>query len=241
MAILEVEKLNKSFGGLVAVNNFDMSVEEGDIMGLIGPNGAGKTTVFNMVACFYSPDSGRVIFQGRNLVGMKPYQICELGIARTFQVTKPFVNNTVLENVMVGTFCRAGNTREARRKALEILEALEFSEYKDVPGHELTTVDHKRLELARALATQPKLLLLDEAMAGLNPTENLRLLDLLRKIRDRGITLVVVEHDMKAVMTLCERIILMDRGGKLVEGTPEQVAHDPKAITAYLGEEYAAT
>lgn len=241
MAILEVEKLNKSFGGLVAVHNFDMSVEEGDIMGLIGPNGAGKTTVFNMVACFYSPDSGRVIFQGRNLVGMKPYQICDLGIARTFQVTKPFVNNTVLENVMVGTFCRASNTREARRKALEILEALEFSEYKDVLGHELTTVDHKRLELARALATQPKLLLLDEAMAGLNPTENLRLLDLLRKIRDRGITLVVVEHDMKAVMTLCERIILMDRGEKLVEGTPEQVARDPKAITAYLGEEYAAT
>jgi branched-chain amino acid transport system ATP-binding protein len=241
MAILEIDKLNKSFGGLVAVHDFDMSVEEGEIVGLIGPNGAGKTTVFNMVACFYRPDSGRAFFQGRNVVGMKPYQICHLGIARTFQVTKPFVNNTVLENVMVGAYSRASNTREARRKAWEVLETVEFIEYKDVLGHELTTVDHKRLELARALATQPKLLLLDESMAGLNPTEKLHLLDLLRKIRDQGMTLVVVEHDMKAVMTLCKRIILMDRGEKLVEGTPEQVAQDPKAITAYLGEEYAGT
>jgi branched-chain amino acid transport system ATP-binding protein len=241
MAILEIDKLNKNFGGLVAVHDFDMSVEEGEIVGLIGPNGAGKTTVFNMVACFYRPDSGRAFFQGRNVIGMKPYQICHLGIARTFQVTKPFVNNTVLENVMVGAYCRVSNTREARRRAWEVLETVEFIEYQDVLGHELTTVDHKRLELARALATEPKLLLLDESMAGLNPTEKLHLLDLLGKIRDHGMTLVVVEHDMKAVMTLCERIILMDRGKKLVEGTPEQVANDPKAITAYLGEEYATT
>lgn len=241
MSILEVKKLNKSFGGLVAVHDFDMSVEKGEIVGLIGPNGAGKTTLFNMVACFYSPDSGRVIFQGKNLAGMKPYHVCALGIARTFQVTKPFVNNTVLENVMVGAFSRTSSTREARRRSLEILEVVEFNELKDVLGHELTTVDYKRLELARALATGPKLLLLDEAMAGLNPSEKLHLLDLLRRIRDQGITLVVVEHDMKAVMTLCERIILMHRGEKLVEGTPQRVANDQQAIAAYLGEEYATT
>jgi branched-chain amino acid transport system ATP-binding protein len=241
MSILEVEKLNKTFGGLIAVRDFDMSVEKGEIVGLIGPNGAGKTTLFNLVACFYPPDSGRIIFQGTDLAGMKPYQVCALGIARTFQLTKPFVNNTVLENVMVGAFSRASSARKARRKALEVLEAVEFSEYKDMLGQELTTADQKRLEFARSLATEPQLLLLDEAMAGLNPAEKLRLLELLRRIRDRGITLVVVEHDMKAVMTLCERIILMNRGEKLVEGTPQKVANDPQAIAAYLGGEYDPT
>jgi branched-chain amino acid transport system ATP-binding protein len=241
MSILEVEKLNKTFGGLIAVRDFDMSVEKGEIVGLIGPNGAGKTTLFNLVACFYPPDSGRIIFQGTDLAGMKPYQVCALGIARTFQLTKPFVNNTVLENVMVGAFSRASSARKARRKALEVLEAVEFSEYKDVLGQELTTADQKRLEFARSLATEPQLLLLDEAMAGLNPAEKLRLLELLRRIRDRGITLVVIEHDMKAVMTLCERIILMHRGEKLVEGTPQKVANDPQAIAAYLGAEYDPT
>jgi branched-chain amino acid transport system ATP-binding protein len=241
MNLLEVEKLNKTFGGLTAVHDFDMTVEKGEIVGLIGPNGAGKTTLFNMIACFYFPDSGRIIFQGKNLIGMKPYQVCALGIARTFQLTKPFVNNTVLENVMVGAFSRAGSAREARRQALQILEVLEFSGHRDVLGQELTTAEQKRLEFARALATQPQLLLLDEAMAGLNPAEKLHLLDLLRRIRERGITLVIVEHDMKAVMTLCDRIILMHRGEKLVEGTPQKVANDPQAIAAYLGEEYATT
>lgn len=241
MRMLQVERLNKSFGGLVAVHDFDMAVEEREIVGLIGPNGAGKTTVFNMIACFYPPDSGRITFEGKDLVGMKPYQVCSLGIARTFQVTKPFVNNTVLENVMVGAFSRISNPREARRKALEVLERVDFLGHKDVLGHELTTVDYKRLELARALATNPKLLLLDEAMAGLNPAEKFHLLTLLRRIRDQGITLVVVEHDMKAMMTLCERIILMHRGEKLVEGTPSLVANNPQAIAAYLGEEYATT
>jgi len=241
MSILEVKKLNKSFGGLVAIHDFDMSVEKGEIVGLIGPNGAGKTTLFNMVACFYSPDSGRVIFQGKNLAGMKPYHVCALGIARTFQVTKPFVNNTVLENVMVGAFSRTAHSHEARKKALEILEFLEFQEHKDVLGNELTPADHKRLELARALATQPRLLLLDETMAGLNPSEKPHLLELLRRVRDQGITLLVVEHDMKAVMTLCERIVMLHRGEKLVEGTPQRVANDQQAIAAYLGEEYATT
>lgn len=240
MKFLEVAKLKKTFGGLVAVQNFDMTIEKGEIVGLIGPNGAGKTTVFNMVAGFYQPDSGHVRFEGKDLVGMKPYQVCALGVARTFQVTKPFVNNTVLENVMVGAFSRTAHSPEARKKALEVLEFLGFQDHKDVLGHELTTVDHKRLELARALATQPRLLLLDESMAGLNPAEKMHLLELLRRVRDQGITLLVVEHDMKAVMSLCERIIMLHRGEKLVEGAPQQVANNPQAIAAYLGEEYAA-
>jgi len=238
MSILKLENLHKRFGGLVAVEDFEMAVEEGEIVGLIGPNGAGKTTVFNMVAGFYRPDSGRVFFQGKDLVGMKPHQICALGLGRTYQVTKPFGDLSVLENVMVGAFARLPRAREARHRALEVLQCVDFSDRKDVLGHELTTVDHKRLELARALATRPSLLLLDEPMAGLNPTEKLHLLGLFRDIRKGGVTLFVVEHDMKAVMNLCQRIVVMDRGRKLLEGTPEQVARDPQAISAYLGEEY---
>jgi branched-chain amino acid transport system ATP-binding protein len=240
MSLLQIEKLTKNFGGLVAVHDFSINVEENEIVGLIGPNGAGKTTVFNLIACFYSPNSGRIVFQGQDLTGMRPYQVCAMGLARTFQVTKPFVNNTVLENVMVGAFSRTRNAKEARRKALEVLERVDFMGQKDMLGNELTTVDHKRLELARALATGPKLLLLDEVMAGLHPSEKLHLLTLLRGIRDQGITLIVVEHDMKAVMSLCERIVLLHRGEKLMEGTPQQVTKNPQAIAAYLGEEYAA-
>jgi branched-chain amino acid transport system ATP-binding protein len=195
-----------------------------------------------MLACYFPPDAGEIIFQGQNLAGVRPYQACTLGIARTFQVTKPFVDNTVLENVMVGAFCRTSSTREAQRIALGVLATLDFSHRKDVIGHELTVAERKRLELARALATRPRLLLLDEPMAGLNPTEKTHMLEAIQQIKtSQGITLILVEHDMKAVMTLCERITLLHRGEKLVEGTPEQVARDPKAISAYLGEEYATT
>lgn len=241
MSLLQVEKINKSFGGLVAVRDFSLSIEKGEIVGLIGPNGAGKTTVFNMIAHFYPPDSGRIFYEGKDLTGMKPYEICQLGIARTFQVTKPFVNNTVLENVMVGAFSRTNDPREAQSKSLAVLRKVDFFAQRNLLAGELTTVDHKRLELARALATEPKLLLLDEVMAGLTPSEKVQLLGLLRSIRDEGITLIVVEHDMKAVMTLCERIVLMHRGQKLVEGTPQQVSSNPQAIAAYLGEEYGTT
>ncbi len=242
MALLEAHKLQKRFGGLVAVQDFDLTVEEHDLIGLIGPNGAGKTTVFNMLACYFPPDAGQIIFQGHSLAGLRPYQACEIGIARTFQVTKPFVDNTVLENVMVGAFCRTSNRREAQRTALEVLETLDFVHRRDIIGHELTVAERKRLELARALATRPKLLLLDEPMAGLNPTEKAQMLEILRHIRTtQSMTIILVEHDMKAVMTLCERIILLHRGEKLVEGTPEQVARDSRAISAYLGEEYATT
>jgi branched-chain amino acid transport system ATP-binding protein/branched-chain amino acid transport system permease protein len=240
-ALLEVRGLAKRFGGLVAVQGFDLTVREGEIVGLIGPNGAGKTTVFNMAAGAFPPDAGEVRFRGKTLGGLTPHQACALGIARTFQVTKPFEESTVLANVMVGAFCRTGDRREARRLALEALETVEFAHRRDVVGHELTVSERKRLEVARALATRPRLLLLDEPMAGLNPTEKAHLLDLLRQIRDReGIAIVLVEHDMRAVMTLCERIALMHRGEKLLEGTPAEVAHDPRAIAAYLGEDYAA-
>lgn len=240
--ILEARRLTKRFGGLVAVQGLDLAADERTLLGLIGPNGAGKTTVFNMLACAFAPDAGEILFRGQNVAGLRPYQVCALGLARTFQVTKPFVDNTVLENVMVGAFCRARNTREARRAARRTLDIVEFSHRMDATGHELTVAERKRLELARALATGPRMLLLDEPMAGLNPTEKAHLLELLRRIRDeQGIAIVVVEHDMKAVMTLCERIVLMHRGQKLVEGTPAQVARDPRAISAYLGAEYAAS
>jgi branched-chain amino acid transport system ATP-binding protein len=241
MAILHVEKICKHFGGLVAVNDFSMVVEEKEIVGLIGPNGAGKTTVFNMIACFYSPTSGRITFEGKDLAGKKPYHVCSMGIARTFQVTKPFINNTVLENVMVAAFSRTANPREARRKALESLEKADFLDKKDIIGAELTTADHKRLELARALATDPKLILLDEVMAGLNANEKIHVIDILRSIRNQGVTLIFVEHDLKVVMNFCERIVLLNRGEKLIEGPPSVVANNPQAIAAYMGNEYAST
>ncbi len=240
MAILEVYSLTKRFGGLTAVSDLSFSLRESEIVGLIGPNGAGKTTVFNMIAGFYRPDKGRVVFQGEDITGLRPYEICRRGIARTFQVTKPFLDSTVLNNVMVGGFLQARNATEAGDIAWKALETLEFSDRADAMGHEINVPDRKRLELARALATGAKLLLLDEPMAGLTPSEKGHIIDLLRKINKEGFTLVVVEHDMKVVMSLCPRIILMDRAMKLVEGTPEEVCSDPKAITAYLGEEYAA-
>lgn len=240
MALLEVDHVTKRFGGLVAVNDFSMEVHEGEILGLIGPNGAGKTTVFNLIACYYPPDSGALRFRGESLLGLRPYQVCEKGITRTFQVTKPFGDMTVLDNVMVGALRRTTNVAQARRKALEIIDFVGLSDYAEMEAHDLNVAGRKRLELARALATEPVILLLDEVMAGLNPREKQHLLELLRSVRDRGITLVFVEHDMKAVVELCDRAIMLHRGEKLVEGTPRAIARDERAIRAYLGEEYGA-
>lgn len=240
MPMLEVNNLTKKFGGLTAVNDVSFSLDESEILGLIGPNGAGKTTMFNMIAGYYKPDGGSVVFRGQDITGFKSYAICRLGIARTFQVTKPFLDSTVLENVMVGGFLQAHNAAEAQDIAWRALETLGFADRAEAMGHEINVPDRKRLEMARALATGAKLLLLDEPMAGLTPSEKGHIIDLMRKINEQGYTLVVVEHDMKAVMSLCPRIILMDRAMKLVEGTPEEVCSDPRAITAYLGEEYAA-
>lgn len=240
MAMLEVSRVTKRFGGLVAVSDLDMTVNEGQILGLIGPNGAGKTTLFNMIAGYYKPDEGQVIFQGKDITGLKPYQVCKRGIARTFQTTKPFLESSLVDNVMIGALMQDHNAARARKIALDIVEILEFGELAQAAGHELTVPDRKRLEMARALATGAQLVLLDEPMAGLTPTEKAHTIKLLQRINEQGITLVVVEHDMKAVMTLCPHIVLLDRGEKLVEGTPQEVTSDPRAITAYLGEEYAA-
>ena len=241
MALLEVSKVTKRFGGLVAVHQLDMTVNNGQILGLIGPNGAGKTTLFNLIAGYYKPDEGRVIFQGKDITGLKPYQVCKRGIARTFQTTKPFMESSLVDNVVVGALMQDHNTARARKIALDIVEMLGFGELAQRAGHELTVPDRKRLEIARALATGAQLVLLDEPMAGLTPTEKAHTIKLLQRINEQGTTLVVVEHDMKAVMTLCPHIVLLDRGEKLVEGTPQEVTSNPRAITAYLGEEYVAT
>lgn len=240
MAMLEVNNVTKRFGGLVAVHDLEMTVNEGQILGLIGPNGAGKTTVFNMIAGYYKPDEGRIIFQGEDITGLKPYEVCKRGIARTFQTTKPFLESSVVDNVVIGALMQDHNAARARKVALDIVELLGFEELAYVAGYELTVPDRKRLETARALATGARLLLLDEPMAGLTPTEKAHTITLLRRINEQGITLVVVEHDMRAVMTLCPYIVLLERGEKLVEGTPQEVTSDPRAIVAYLGEEYAA-
>jgi len=240
VAILELSKVTKRFGGLVAVHDLDMMVNEGEVLGLIGPNGAGKTTLFNIVSGYYRPEGGHIIFQSHDITGFKPYKVCQRGIARTFQTTKPFLDSSVLENAVIGGFMRAHSTNEAQKIALKALNMLELHERAESLASELTVPDRKRLEMARALATGAKLLLLDEPMAGLTPSEKAHVADLLRKVNGEGITLVLVEHDMKVVMTLCSRIVLMDRGEKLTEGSPQQVSSDPRAITAYLGEEYVA-
>ena len=239
ITILDVKKLSKRFGGLIAVSELDMSLGQGEIVGLLGPNGAGKTTVFNMLAGYHKPDSGSILFKGNNLAEMKPFQVCALGIARTFQVTKIFRDITILDNVMVGAFQREKNTKKARSNALQILEIMGFSDQKNILSSELTASDQKRLEIARSLATRPDLMLLDEPMAGLNPAEKIALMDLLKNIREQGKTLLIVEHDMKSMMNLCDQIILLNFGKKLIEGTPEEVANDPNAIKAYIGEDYA--
>lgn len=239
MSLLRVEGLRKAFGGLIAVNDLRLEVERGEVLGLIGPNGAGKTTVFNLISCVYPPDSGTIEFDRKNIVGLKPYDVCRLGIARTFQVTKPFGELTTLENVMVGAFLNHGSFRSAREKALYVLDFVGLLHKKDVIGYNLTVGERKKLELARALATEPKLLLLDEVMAGFHPREKQDIVDLIiRTNRDAGVTMIIVEHDMRAIMSLCNRVVLLIRGEKLVEGTPSEVSQDERAIKAYLGEGY---
>ena len=241
MAILETRNVTKRFGALVAVNDVDMTVEDGQIFGLIGPNGAGKTTLFNLIAGFYNPNTGHIRFQEHDITGLKPYDICKLGIGRTFQTTKPFMESSVTDNIIAGALLKDSSVSKARKIANDIIELLELGRLADSFGHELTVPDRKRLEIARAMATGAKLLLLDEPMAGLTPTEKAHTMTLLRRINEDGKTLIIVEHDMKAVMSLCSYIFILDRGSNLVEGTPEKVTKEPKAIAAYLGEDYGNT
>jgi branched-chain amino acid transport system ATP-binding protein len=237
--ILRTKKVTKAFGGLVAVKEVDLEIKKGEIFGLIGPNGAGKTTLFNLISGVYRPNSGTIEFDGKAFTGIRrPNQVCRLGIARTFQVVKPFGNLTALENVMIGGFSRLRDEHQARKEAADILDYIGLGERKATPASSLTLADRKRLEVARALATKPKLLLLDEVMAGLTPHEIDETLPLLRRIREEGITLFVVEHVMHAIMSLSDRIAILHHGEKIMEGSPQEVAKDERVIKAYLGEEY---
>jgi branched-chain amino acid transport system ATP-binding protein len=237
--ILEVKGLTKRFEGLVALNNVSLTVSRGEILGLIGPNGAGKTTLFNCITGFYPPDSGEVIFEGEDITNLVPHAVAKKGIARTFQVVRAFHSMSVLDSVTTGALCRTKDVREARQIAMEILEFTGLIKKRDIPAHSLTIVDRKRLGLASALATKPKLLLLDEAVAGLNPAEIDEIIGLLKRIRESGVTLFVVEHVMRFIMSIADRIIVLHHGEKIAEGKPKEIAEDERVIEAYLGERYA--
>ena len=236
MALLEANEITKRFGGLVAIGNLSLSVDKGQILGLIGPNGAGKTTAFNMISGFYRADEGEIIFDGKEITGLRPDQICKLGLTRTFQVVKPFPNLSVLDNVMVGAYNRTNDRRESRKKAEEIIEFLGMQEMIGMTAGSLSVAHRKRLEVAKALATDPKIILLDESMAGLRPTETDEMIELVRQISRQGIALLLVEHVMKVIMSLADRIVVIHHGEKIAEGTPQQICQDKAVIDAYLGE-----
>ena len=236
MALLEANEITKRFGGLVAVGNLSLSVDKGQILGLIGPNGAGKTTAFNMISGFYKADEGEIIFDGKKITDLRPDQICKLGLTRTFQVVKPFPQLSVLDNVMVGAYNRTNDRKESRKKAEDIIEFLGMQDMKESTARSLSVAHRKRLEVAKALATDPKIILLDEAMAGLRPTETEEMIELVRQISDQGIALLLVEHVMRVIMSLAERIVVIHHGEKIAEGEPQQIVQDKAVIDAYLGE-----
>ena len=239
--LFRVESLNKHFGGLAAVKDVSFDIKKGEILGLIGPNGAGKTTIFNLITGFLAPDSGRVEFKGEEISGLRPpHKVCIKYIGRTFQLVKPFSNMTVLENVMVGAFSRVRSAGAARKEATRVLDFIGLLKYRDSLASSLTIADRKRLELGKALATKPELLLLDEVVAGLNPRETEEIIKIIKAVSGQGITLFIIEHVMKAIMTLSHRIIVLHHGEKIAEGTPEEISRDRSVIDAYLGEEYLA-
>jgi len=241
--LLEGNQLYKSFGGLMAINGADFYLEPGEILGLIGPNGSGKTTLFNLIAGVFKPDKGQIKFEGKDITGTGCAAVCQMGIARTFQITRPFPLLTVLENVQLGRAYGsdpAETLEQAQIEADEILEFIGLSSKRKVPAGRLGVIDRKRLELGKALSTKPKVLLLDEIMAGLNPTEVLAATDLVKQIRDSGITLIVIEHMMKAIMGICHRVIVLNAGKKIAEGHPREVVLDKGVIEAFLGEDQDA-
>ena len=235
---LEVTGLSKWFGGLAANKDIDFSVQEGEIVSIIGPNGAGKSTLFNCVTGFYKPSDGKVTFYGRDITRLGADKVCKMGIARTFQIVQVISDMTVLENVVTGALLHFQRIRPATDKAEEILTFTGLYEKKGLLATELTIADKKRLEVSMALATQPRLLMLDESMAGLNKVELHQIIDLIKKIRDNGMTLIVVEHVMEAVMKISDRVIVLNSGKKIMEGTPKEVVSNPEVIQAYLGEKY---
>jgi branched-chain amino acid transport system ATP-binding protein len=236
---LVVRGLSKRFGGLRAVQDVSFSVGENETVALIGPNGAGKTTSFNLITGFHRPDAGSVIAFGREIVGLRPHEICAHGLARTFQVARPFGGMTVLDNVMTGAFLRDRNPEIAREKAREAIEFVGLSARERTAARALTTIDQRRLEMARALATQPRLLLLDEVMAGLNPSEIDQAVALVGKLSQRGLTIVIVEHVMRAIMSVARHIVVLDHGQKIAEGNPREIVANEDVIRAYLGSSYA--
>jgi branched-chain amino acid transport system ATP-binding protein len=240
MPILEGQGVTKYFGGLAAVSNVDFHVDQGEIVGMIGPNGAGKTTLFNLISAALPLSSGEIRFKGQKLNGLKPHQICKAGVSRTFQETKIFANMPVLQNVLVGAFFGTPTRisgADAAREASQALEFVGLSAMSATPVKDLTLVSQKRVEVARALATKPELLLLDETMAGLTPAEVSEAMELVTKIRDKGITIFMVEHVMKAIMGICERVMVLHHGEKIAEGTCNEISCDKTVIDVYLGEE----
>ncbi|MCX7821858.1 MAG: ABC transporter ATP-binding protein [Syntrophobacterales bacterium] len=250
MILLAVQRITKTFGGLVAVNNVSFEVESGSIVGLIGPNGAGKTTVFNIITGIYRPDKGEIVFNGQSITLKKSHEIVKQGIARTFQTIRLFSQLSVLENVLSGFHCRTKSwvfgaifrfpweRREERQKVEEAMKLLHFvgiERYYNLPASSLSYGNQRLLEIARALATSPQLLILDEPAGGMNEKESAELIELIRRIRDRGITVLLIEHDMNVVMDICEKVVVLEYGSKIAEGTPEEIKRNPRVIEAYLG------
>lgn len=240
MSLLSIKRVSMFFGGLAAISDVSFELKKGEILGLIGPNGAGKTTMFNVVNGFYKPTKGEVFFNDRKISGLRPHQICKLGIARTFQVVKPLQRMSVLDNVIASAFLRVKNRVQAEEVAMETIGFTGLTDDREVISKGLPLGKRKKLEIARALATQPELLLLDESFAGLNPHELDESIEIIGKIKGRGITIMIIEHHMKVIMSISERIVVLNYGEKIAEGTPHEIAHNPLVVEAYLGEEKGA-